>query len=117
MAAPSNRDLYQRAFSFIRDPDRWIQGDMESMREIDGVFKRCFCSIGALIYVSRGSWLDDRGDLGAANWRHPIRIALEAEVDKRVGNDSETLIEYNDTHTHAEVVDLWRVVGEREAWL
>jgi hypothetical protein len=84
-------ELLHAAQDLIRDPKNWIQG----MAAVDDqglpvTIKRatCFCSVGAL----------HRADQG-----YSYLPAIDI-LDKLAGG---SIIAFNDTHTHAEVIDLW----------
>jgi hypothetical protein len=99
----NDREIFLRAFSFVRDPDRLLQsGDMFEFQ--DGV-KRC-CSVGWLSHI----------DKQASAVFAPIREALDAAAIK-AGYVEDGIFGFNDSRSHAEVVALWREVGFVKGWL
>jgi hypothetical protein len=104
----TDQQIFQRAFSFVSDPSRLLQdGRMRDWafrleNRGEDVQPMRACSVGWLTHC--GGAYD-----GLMRWQ------LNLEAARRGCKDG--ILGYNDTHTHAEVVDLWRAVGERMGWL
>jgi len=106
----TDREIFQEAFAKVRNPETWCQVDMYT--DADGV--PCaswlgvkFCSIGAIARACGNTRLVEP------------EIALESPVYKALKSalPQESLSRFNDTRTHAEVVELWERVGRKHGWL
>jgi hypothetical protein len=99
------KELFNQAYGLIKNEKRWTQ--KQNARNVDGYRVSvddstavCWCSNGAILrYVS-----------GNGDYRI-VRRAL-AQTAKE-----EYFHQYNDTHTHAEVMAMWEETGKREGWL
>lgn len=99
----STLEILRAAREKIADPDRWVKGELA----IDGEGLRIetasgahrgvrWCAVGACCAVAGMDWTT-AGD------------ALEAVA-------GESVVDFNDTHTHAEVLALFdRTIAEQEA--
>lgn len=86
------------ARELISDPDRWCQ--VEYAKTIAGVVTGpldpdavCFCTIGALVRATRSTVRDVEQDCGEG--------AISKVLEKACGS---SVIRFNDTHSHAEVL-------------
>lgn len=109
MIAKNDREIFQRAFSFVRDPARLLQNGFMREPPVFGdepeppAIERA-CSVGWLMHC------------GAEQYGEMIHI-FDAEAIRMGGDETEGLSGFNDERSHAEVVALWERVGKREGWL
>lgn len=99
----TDKELFTKAFALVSNPETWCQN--ASARNDDGhvvaVFSgeaTRFCSFGACMYVG--------GETDGERFFDLLSRFTHAG-----------LIRYNDTHTHAEVVEQWRGAGWANGWL
>lgn len=86
------------AKAIITDPSKWTQGyygrtDDGEIIEADRPEAVCFCSIGALHRVGQFNWHSEQTD--------------PAEVYLNGATDNNWIVDFNDTHTHEEVMQVW----------
>lgn len=86
------------AKAIITDPLKWTQGyyardNAGEITEAETTEAVCFCSIGALHRVGEFNWHSEDTD--------------PAEVYLNGATDNNWIVEYNDTHTHEEVMQVW----------
>ncbi|KQS84277.1 hypothetical protein [Rhizobium sp. Leaf383] len=91
-------EILTQAQNLIRDPNHWTQGAYARnehghslMIDDDGV--TCFCSLGALRKAANS-------DLYPPGFSYLQAAARQLD-------DSPNLVDFNDEHTHAEVMALW----------
>lgn len=112
-SARTPKEIFNEALNLIRDPARWTQ--WVCARDADGdvcdfYSERavCWCSLGALRKVCEpepASWFDNVSK-------------VEKALNRGIGYIGRgTLIRFNDTHTHAEVIALWEKVGREQGWI
>lgn len=92
------------AKAIITDPSKWTQGyyardNKGEIIEADMTEAVCFCSIGALHRVGQFNWHSEDTD--------PAEVYLNGATDTR------WIVEYNDSHTHEEVMQVWDNAIER----
>lgn len=102
------KELFQKAFALVRNPDTWTQGESacdkggESTSPKNPLAVR-WCSIGALRrFVPK----DDGEDKD-----------MDTILEAMRGGDDISIAGFNDTHTHAEVIAMWERVGKANGWL
>lgn len=90
-------EILRHAMALIEQPEHWTKG--EYWRDANGnpctsrTTAVCWCAIGAVVSVT-----DDTGD--------DARVALGMLLNAVMGSGS--IHRFNDTHTHAEVIDAFR---------
>lgn len=87
-------DVLMKAKEIIQDPSNWMQGDYSNPE------RTCFCSLGA---IAEALGLCDEHHSDQHIDQHPASKLLH----KVVGADLDsvyTFAKYNDSHTHAEVM-------------
>ena len=94
------KELFNQAYNLIKDPARWTQKAYARDANDIGVSSH---SIYTVKWCSLGVLMKFGGD-------DSVTKALEYTIN-------ESLEDYNDTHTHAEVMAMWEETGEREGWL
>jgi hypothetical protein len=87
-------EILKAAKAKIATPDAWTQGELarDSAGEWCGYYDpdaKCFCSLGALLISARSPALTE-----AIKYLEKVIPAY-------------TVLEFNDTHTHAEVMAKW----------
>lgn len=94
-------ELLTRAQDVIRDPANWIQGEFAIdatghiiAPEDEGA--SCFCSLGALMHAE--PVLTDTRTEARRMLTHASRLLDHPEIG---------IPEFNDNHTHAEVMAMW----------
>lgn len=92
-------ELLIQAKAVIADPAKWAQNTYAKNSQgvrvgADNPDAICFCSVGALQKISPKCY----GAYALEVWQ-----AMELLDD----GCSEDILAYNDTHTHAEVMDVW----------
>jgi hypothetical protein len=105
----NHKSMFLAAFALVSDPKTWTQGI--SARDANGEYISedekaavSFCSLGA---INRTGF-----DVGAyAGW---LSQSLNRFCIEHRGRN---IADYNDSHTHVEVVTLWREFGEACGWL
>jgi hypothetical protein len=105
-------EILRAAKALIEDPDHWVQGTYaRPYREADPVNNHlmgndpratCWCSMGALQKALDGFSIDE-------SW-----LKYEKTLNKIT--EPVSMLTYNDTHTHAEVMKVWdRAIALAEA--
>lgn len=89
-------ELLVKAKSLIDTPEKWLKG--KSHNEWCYASSTAFCSAGAFQMVMGGNKADDLIWLSKA-W------VLLMQAAQELGRGSP--VEYNDTHTHSEVMKMW----------
>lgn len=109
MIARNDKELFQRAFTFVQDPQRLLQNGFmrdpllaEAKPDSDVTSYMRKCSVGWLMHC------------GAHQYGEMVRIFDRACM--LLGWD-DGLAGYNDSVAHADVVALWRAVGQERGWL
>lgn len=105
------KETFQKAFLLVKNPKTWCKDFFARTTNgdpCDSFNSRAasWCSTGALEFVS-GETTHDMVDKTILN-----HLNGEAKMLQ-----SDSIIEYNDMHSHSEVVKLWKTVGERNKWL
>lgn len=101
--------LFKAAFKLVEDPGTWCRGVYK--RTVENVTR--FCSLGALeeseMQLRRsGCFGDSYSSFATARYRVVVAISNAMGMD---------VPSFNDTHTHAQVVAMWRRTGEIHGWL
>lgn len=104
----TEKEVFQKAFALVSNPETWCQG--VNARDLVGqeadVFSPDavqFCSLGAIFR--------------ACETTHQFYGAYGAVKNAFCGGDCIDLTKFNDRHNHAEVVELWKKVGQENGWL
>lgn len=104
------KSLFLKAFSLIQDEKHWTQfriarnsSGEECLAENPNSV--CWCSVGALCKVA---FLYNFSS---------SEVDITLSIFRKYLIDEKQLSEYNDTHTHKEVIALWEKVGKGEGWL
>ena len=114
----SDVDVLKLARRLIEDPARWVQGcvatDQYGSRvSPDDSGAVCFCATGAVIRVVRPNRHDRE-----TTWRATRLLGMLDELSGCHSQDGQPrpLAQFNDTHTHAEVLELFdRAIAQLEA--
>jgi hypothetical protein len=103
-------EILQKARDLISDEKNWTKGEYArnergSFIDYDSKSATCFCSVGALLKVSPAERARD------------AFFFLSQECEETAG---QLVVRFNDTHTHAEVLDLFdraikRAISAEEA--
>jgi hypothetical protein len=103
------QQIFTEAFALVRNPATWAQRwsgvdkhDRLSGWSGDSTVK--WCSLGAL-------WRAEGEHNG------PIAEEVEAALCKAAALANARFADFNDTHTHAEVVAAWERAGKAQGWL
>lgn len=102
-------EVLKEAKQLISKPENWTTGvyarDAEGIKVDTGNARAtCFCSLGAVFFVAKQSKLS-----------FPQRADIIQHIKEANGLTS-PVHEYNDTHTHAEVMALWdKAIAAAEA--
>ena len=101
----NEKECFQKAFALVSNEATWTQGSLAKDKYGHRVeplsdIAVCWCSVGAVIKAVEGPTIASR------------------RVRDQLSHTADVFLSYfNDHHTHAEVVDVWRRTGERMGWL
>lgn len=105
-------DIIIEARDVIIDPAKWIQKYYaidENGVSVDSTEKTAckFCSMGALQHVMDKH--EEKTEQGDNKFRCTVFRAFNDKVEELCGT---YMVDFNDTHTHEEVIDVWAKVIE-----
>ncbi len=93
--------LFRKALALIAEEKRWANCARMSGPKL--------CSLGALHVASKGK--------GAINGWIKQMNALSVAMGGKAWDSGEGVIKFNDSHSHAEVIQVWRSTGFAHGWL
>lgn len=99
------QQIHAAALALISDPDRWTQGTYARTQYGDSVdgddsAAVCWCSAGAIEAVAYNC---------SRTAKAPVIEALHAAA---ASDNSMHYVDFNDRHTHEEVMAMWQRAGE-----
>lgn len=102
-------EIVHELIKLIEDPAHWTQnvyarnaeGHVVNPWDLDA---HCFCSLGAMERVE-----SDKSRNPSTVFAHPAYLDIRGKFNE-LTNDS--VVRFNDTHTHAQVIDVWRRVEQ-----
>ena len=99
-------ELLERGLALIEDPLNWVKGVSKiDVPYADGM-RTAYCSYGALAHIAEKE-VENAAPLSAA------LVALGEQVEQE-GMAGQAIVAFNDKHTHAEVIAVWKAAIRSE---